>query len=96
MLCCRQAVPRSDALSRDEGSAANGYRGPLLQSHGNRDDLVPWENGRRLFEAGGGPKRWVAIPGGDHDPPSPECYDKLKAFLDRLPPARSAQGTGQR
>ena len=61
------------------------YRGPLLQSHGTGDRLIPYQMGRRLFDAAGEPKRFVPIPGGDHnDPQTEEYYQALAAFLDGL------------
>jgi fermentation-respiration switch protein FrsA (DUF1100 family) len=40
---------------------------PLLVLHGERDDIVPPAQGRRVFEAAGGPKRFVTIPGAGHN-----------------------------
>jgi fermentation-respiration switch protein FrsA (DUF1100 family) len=40
---------------------------PLLVLHGDRDEIVPLAQGRRVFEAAGGPKRFVAIPGAGHN-----------------------------
>lgn len=62
------------------------YHGPLLQSHGTGDRLIPFAMGRQLFDAANEPKRFVAIPGGDHnDPQNAEYYAALGEFLDRLP-----------
>ncbi len=61
------------------------YHGPLLQSHGTGDRLIPYAMGRQLFLAANEPKQFVAIPGGDHnDPQTAEYYAALAAFLDRL------------
>ena len=61
------------------------YRGPLLQSHGTADRLIPFAMGRQLFAAANEPKQFIAIPGGDHnDPQTEEYYAALSAFLDRL------------
>ncbi len=61
------------------------YHGPLLQSHGTADRLIPFEMGRQLFAAANEPKRFVAIPGGDHnDPQTDEYYAALFEFLGRL------------
>ena len=61
------------------------YHGPLLQSHGTADRLIPYAIGRRLFDAANQPKQFVPIPGGDHnDPQNDEYYGHLSAFLDRL------------
>lgn len=61
------------------------YHGPLLQSHGTADRIVPYALGRRLFEAANEPKRLFTVDGGDHnDPQPPEYYDLVAAFLDDL------------
>lgn len=62
------------------------HKGPLLQSHGDRDATIPFEQGRKMFAAATGPKRWVTIPGGDHNDPQTEAYYReLGRFLDDLP-----------
>ena len=62
------------------------YRGPLLQSHGTRDELIPMKLGQRLFAAAPGQKRFFEIPGADHnDPQSREYYSALDQFLEQLP-----------
>ncbi|RIK82678.1 MAG: alpha/beta hydrolase [Planctomycetota bacterium] len=64
------------------------YRGPLLQSHGTADEVVPFDMGRRLFEAAGSAnKRFITCEGADHNCPQPDdFYDALVEFLDSLPP----------
>ncbi len=42
-------------------------RAPLLILHGDRDDVVPYEQGRRLFEAANEPKTFYAIRGARHN-----------------------------
>ena len=70
---------RFDSLAK-----INSYRGPLLQSHGNADGLVPYAIGRRLFEAANEPKQFFTVEGGDHNDPQPlEFYDQLAQFLDQ-------------
>jgi len=45
-----------------------GYRGPLLVIHAEDDHLIPFQNGRELFEASPGRnKRLIPIPGADHN-----------------------------
>lgn len=39
---------------------------PLLVAHGQEDEMVPLENGIRLFEAAGDPKELKLLPGGMH------------------------------
>jgi uncharacterized protein len=59
------------------------YHGPLLESHGTADRLIPYAIGCRLFDAANQPKQFVPIPGGDHnDPQSEEYYRALAAFFD--------------
>jgi fermentation-respiration switch protein FrsA (DUF1100 family) len=56
---------RLDSLSK-----IADYRGPLLQAHGQADTIIPFELGRRLFDAANEPKRFVPLAGHDHnDPP---------------------------
>ena len=44
------------------------YTGPLLVLHGDSDRVIPFENGRRVFErAPGASKRFVTIAGADHN-----------------------------
>ena len=43
------------------------YHGPLLQSHGDRDSIVPLASAKRLFAAANEPKQFILIPGGDHN-----------------------------
>jgi len=40
---------------------------PLLVIAGERDGIVPAKLSRRLYDAAPGPKRWVEIPGADHN-----------------------------
>ncbi len=40
---------------------------PLLVLHGDRDAIVPFAQGRRVFEAAPQPKRFYAIPGASHN-----------------------------
>ena len=70
----------------DSAAKIGRYRGPLLQSHGDADHVIPYELGRRLHAAANGPKQFVVIRGGDHnDPQTDEYYKALIAFLDSLP-----------
>jgi hypothetical protein len=62
---------------------------PLLVLHGERDGIVPLAQGRRVFEAAGGPKRFFAIPGAGHNDTylsGGEAYWRaLREFLESLP-----------
>jgi uncharacterized protein len=69
------------------------YRGPLLQSHGTDDEVVPIEMGRRLFDAAASTnKRFIACEGAKHNCPQPDdYYAALVEFLDSLPPPSAPQ-----
>lgn len=62
---------------------------PLLVLHGERDEIVPLAQGRRLFEAAGGPKRFFVIPGAGHNDTyvtGGEAYWRaLREFLEAAP-----------
>lgn len=51
-----------DNLAKIPGIAA-----PKLLIHGDRDEIVPFALGRRLFDAAGGPKRFYRIMGAGHN-----------------------------
>jgi fermentation-respiration switch protein FrsA (DUF1100 family) len=40
---------------------------PLLAIHGEEDELIPFADGRALFEAAPEPKVWYPIPGAGHN-----------------------------
>ncbi len=73
---------RFDALAQ-----ISRYRGPLLQSHGTTDDVVPFEFGKKLFDAAASrDKHFVAMTGVTHNAPnSEEYYTYLRRFLEQLP-----------
>lgn len=49
-------------------SFLEGYRGPLLVVHGDADSIVPFEAGRRVFDAApSAEKTFVVIAGADHN-----------------------------
>ncbi len=67
------------------------YEGPLLQCHGDADRIVPYESGRRLFEAAREPKQFVTYPGLDHNDPRPDrWYQAIAHFVSESKP----NGTG--
>jgi fermentation-respiration switch protein FrsA (DUF1100 family) len=61
---------------------------PTLVLHGDRDSVIPFRLGERLFETVRGPKRFVRIAGGDHNdtvPPDPPAYwEAVAEFVDGL------------
>lgn len=57
---------------------------PVFVVHAECDELVPFSHGERLFQACPGPKRFLAVPGGDHNCNLPEdFYPALRAFLEQ-------------
>jgi uncharacterized protein len=69
----------------DSAAKIARYHGPLLQSHGTADRLIPYPIGRRLFDKANEPKQFIPIAGCDHNDPQPdEYYVTLAAFLDRI------------
>ena len=69
---------RYDNLSRIQR-----YKGPLLQSHGTQDELIPLSFAQRLFDvAPSQKKRWMEFPGLGHNSAMPRrYYAGLAAFL---------------
>jgi pimeloyl-ACP methyl ester carboxylesterase len=61
----RRAAFRADEASALE--AARAVRVPVLLIHGAEDRDTPPDQGRRVFEALGGPKRLVLVPGAGHN-----------------------------
>lgn len=88
----RLPVRRLMSMQLNSAAKIGAYRGPLLQTHGDADRVVPYELGKRLFDRANEPKQLVTVPGGDHnDPPSREYVEALDRFLDELP-ARARPG----
>ena len=72
---------RYDNLSRIQR-----YKGPLLQSHGTQDELIPLSFARRLLDvAPSENKRWLEFPGLGHNSAMPRrYYAGLAAFLTAI------------
>jgi fermentation-respiration switch protein FrsA (DUF1100 family) len=58
---------------------------PLLMLHGDRDSIVPYRFGRKLFEAANEPKEFYTITGADHNDTyivgGKPYFDKLDEFI---------------
>jgi fermentation-respiration switch protein FrsA (DUF1100 family) len=69
---------RLDSLSK-----IRAYHGPLLASHAGNDEIVPFAQGQRLFDAAPGTnKQFLKIAGCGHNDLLPrEYYEALKDFL---------------
>jgi hypothetical protein len=74
----------------DNLAKVGGLRMPLLILHGDRDNTVPFAQGRRLFEAAPEPKQFFAIPGASHNDTyvvgGDEYWQAWREFLDGLSP----------
>ena len=68
----------------DSITRAPGIRAPLLAIAGAHDAVIPLGHSRRLYDAWGGPKRWVVIPGVDHEDLGRQraFWEPIRAFLD--------------
>ena len=82
---------RYDAAARVGRLAA-----PLLVVAGERDRIVPAAHSRRLFDAAPQPKRFVLLPGADHNDldllAGPRLLDEVTAFLRGVPALGVAGG----
>jgi uncharacterized protein len=62
-------------------------RAPLLVVHGDRDDVVPFSQGRQVFEAAPGPKEFYTIPGAGHNDTyivgDDPYFAALRRFIER-------------
>ncbi|MEM8667955.1 MAG: alpha/beta hydrolase [Planctomycetota bacterium] len=61
------------------------YDGPLLCSHGDKDEVIPFELGEQLFEAAPGRKQFIRIPEGTHNSQMTEEYrQEFETFITSL------------
>lgn len=79
------ARTRLDSLSK-----IKNYHGPLLQSHGEMDRMIPHDFGKKLFAehpgVDGKDKQFITIENAGHnDPQSQSYYELLDQFLGNLP-----------
>jgi fermentation-respiration switch protein FrsA (DUF1100 family) len=57
-------------------------RGPVFIAHSPQDELIPYIQGERLFEAAPAPKRLFSMPNYHHnDLPTADFYPALRCFL---------------
>lgn len=61
---------------------------PALVLHGDADQIVPYSQGRALYDRIGGPKDFFTIRGGDHNDAAPTdaraYWDAIETFVGRL------------
>ena len=72
---------RFDSLAK-----ISGVQAPVMVLHGDMDDIVPIDIGRRLYDAANVPKRFYTIEGAGHNDTyavgGAAYFDALKAFID--------------
>ncbi len=62
------------------------YSGPLLQSHGSEDSLIPLPVANELFANAPGPKKFIVVPDADHRVDHIRyCAEEREYFLRCLP-----------
>lgn len=65
-----------------------GIRRPVLFIHGDRDDLVPYDHGRRLFDAAVPPKFFYTVRGAGHNDTyivgGARYFRRIQDFLERV------------
>ncbi len=64
------------------------FRGPVFISHGKADFTIPFEQGKRLFDAANEPKTFYVPPSGFDYHSAPLCAEhirKLHEFVDAIP-----------
>ena len=75
------APNKYDSLSR-----IRDVHAPVMVLHGDRDEIVPFDMGRELFDAANPPKRFYTIVGAGHNDTyvigGPAYYDALASFLE--------------
>jgi fermentation-respiration switch protein FrsA (DUF1100 family) len=68
----------------ESDAAIRSYHGPLLQVHGDSDNVVPYRFGRKLFEAANEPKEFITVRSNDHTCLTAELLAALERFLKRV------------
>lgn len=68
-------------------------REPALVLHGDRDSVIPYRLGQRLYDALPGPKTFVTLSGGEHNEPVPpdamSYWGAVGQFVTSLPSTES-------
>jgi len=74
----------------DSAGKIASVRAPLLFFHGDRDDIVDFRLGQRLFETAPGPKHFETISGAGHNDTvevgGREYFARIGRFLDEVAP----------
>jgi len=74
----------------DSAARIRSVRAPLLFFHGDRDEIVPYALGRRLFDAAPEPKQFETIAGAGHNDTvqvgGRAYFERIRRFLDEVAP----------
>lgn len=72
----------------DSLSKIRDVKVPTLIMHGDKDELVPFEQGRKIYEAANEPKEFYTIPGDNHNDTyivgGEEYFDTIRNFVNKL------------
>ncbi|ODS34845.1 MAG: Alpha/beta hydrolase family protein [Candidatus Scalindua rubra] len=72
----------------DSLSKIGDIKVPILIMHGDKDELVPIEQARKLYETADEPKEFYTIPGATHNDThivgGEEYFDVIKRFVNKL------------
>jgi fermentation-respiration switch protein FrsA (DUF1100 family) len=83
---------RFDSISRVERVLA-----PLLFFHGDRDEVIDYRLGRRLYDAAPKPKEFETIQGAGHNDTTmiggQAYYERIRDFIDAVAPPRTGPGS---
>jgi fermentation-respiration switch protein FrsA (DUF1100 family) len=84
-------LPRWNMTMRlDSLSKIRDYPGPVLISHGDADEVVPFAHGEKLYAAVPGRKQFFRVEGGHHNDGRSEEYrvvfEQFLCELDKTPP----------
>jgi len=75
-----------DTKTLDSATRIKAYSGPLFQSHGNRDGVIPFELGEKLFQSANEPKTFFTVRDAGHNNSlTPEYLEALSKFISELP-----------
>ena len=74
----------------DIESIIGGIRVPILIAHGDADELIPYAHSEAVFAAAPEPKRFLTLPGADHNFPADLILPELERFLGSIDGTKTA------